>query len=67
MILKSVYKLNFISFTFFFKIDIWQFADKHMQITGKDGKKYDLSLACEDIIAHEKLTDEVSAPHTVQK
>ena len=32
-----------------------------MQITGKDGKKYDLSLACEDIIAHEKLTDEVSA------
>ena len=36
-----------------------------MQINGKDGKKYDLSLACEDIIAHEKLTDEVSALHLI--
>ena len=30
-----------------------------MHITGKKGKKYTLSTACEDIIAHEKLTDEV--------
>ena len=43
----------------FLQIDIWKFADKHVKISGRDGRKYDLSLACGDIIAHEKLTDEV--------
>ena len=41
------------------QIDIWKLADQHMHITGKNGKKYTLSTACDDIIAHEKLTDEV--------
>ena len=46
----------------FLQIDIWKFADKHVKISGRDGRKYDLSLACGDIIAHEKLTDEVCDP-----
>jgi hypothetical protein len=42
-----------------FKIDAWLLADKHILTKGANGKMYTLSEACEDIIAYEKLTDEV--------
>jgi hypothetical protein len=42
-----------------FQIDAWLSANKHIQIKGANDKYYTLSKACEDIIAYEKLTDEV--------
>ena len=41
------------------QLDIFFNADQHIQIKGRNGKKYSMSEACEDIVAHEKLTDEV--------
>jgi len=40
-------------------LDIFFNADQHIQIKGRNGKKYSMSEACEDIVAHEKLTDEI--------
>ncbi|XP_008412919.2 deoxynucleoside triphosphate triphosphohydrolase SAMHD1-like [Poecilia reticulata] len=34
-------------------------ADKHMEIKGKDGKKFTLSTAIDDMVAYTKLTDTV--------
>ena len=41
------------------QLDIFFSADQHIQIKGRNGIKYSMSEACEDIVAHEKLTDEV--------
>ena len=40
-------------------VDAWLAADEHLKVKGTDGKAYTLSEACQDIRAHEKLTDEV--------
>ena len=52
-------KLNFLLIYFILQLDIFFNADQHIQIKGRNGKKYSMSEACEDIVAHEKLTDEV--------
>ena len=42
-----------------FQVDAWILADKHIQVRGQNGQIFSMSEACQDIIAHEKLTDDV--------
>lgn len=39
-------------------MDAFLIADKHIKIMGSNKKMYSLSEACQDVVAHEKLTDE---------
>lgn len=38
-------------------LEAWLLADKYIKVKGTNGKELCLSEACQDIIAHEKLTD----------
>ena len=40
-------------------MDIMMLADKHVKVKGSNGKMYTLSEACMDVVAFEKLTDDV--------
>ena len=35
-------------------------ADQHIKVKGQNNKLYSLSEACQDVVAYEKLTDDVS-------
>ena len=44
----------------YFQVDAWLLADQHIKIKGQNNKLYSLSEACQDVVAYEKLTDDVS-------
>ena len=44
----------------FFQVDAWLLADQHIKVKGQNSKLYSLSEACQDVVAYEKLTDDVS-------
>ena len=41
-------------------MDAWLLADQHIKVKGQNNKLYSLSEACQDVVAYEKLTDDVS-------
>lgn len=41
-------------------MDIMMLADKHVKVRGSNGRMFSLSEACTDVVAFEKLTDDVS-------
>jgi len=40
-------------------VDAWLLADQHIKVKGQDNKLYSLSKACQDVVAYERLTDDI--------
>jgi len=40
-------------------VDAWLLADHHIKVKGQNSKLYSLSEACQDVVAYEKLTDDI--------
>ena len=51
---------NYFHTVTFLQVDAWLLADQHIKVKGQNNKLYSLSEACQDVVAYEKLTDDVS-------